>query len=69
MALHDRRVRLLYPTPEGEALLKAVLPGVLRTQDALLAPLPPADRKEFMRLLQALIDAHGEVGDAPVRDA
>ncbi|UUX95182.1 MarR family winged helix-turn-helix transcriptional regulator [Aquabacterium sp. J223] len=67
MAAHDRRVRLLFPTPEGEALLQVLVQGMLRSQDALLEPLPPEDRATFMRLLRALIDAHGDVGKAPPR--
>ena len=60
----DRRVRLLHLTPEGEALLAELTPSMLRTQKRLLEPLPAAERKEFMRMLQAVIAHHDEVGDA-----
>ena len=60
----DRRVRLLHLTPEGETLLAELTPSMLRTQKRLLEPLPAAERKEFMRMLQAVIAHHDEVGDA-----
>jgi DNA-binding MarR family transcriptional regulator len=60
----DRRVRLLHLTPAGEALLAEVTPSVQRTQERILEPLPAAERKEFMRMLQVLITHHAEVGAA-----
>ncbi len=62
---NDRRVRLLTPTPEGLALLAEVEPAMLRAQDRILAPLPRAERKEFMRMLQVLVNANNELSRAP----
>lgn len=62
---HDRRVRLLTPTAEGEALLAQVRPAMLRAQDRILEPLPPAERGEFMRMLQVLVHANNELSRAP----
>ncbi len=62
---HDRRVRLLTPTPDGEALLAEVEPAMLRAQERILAPLPPAQRREFMRMLQVLVSANNELSRAP----
>jgi DNA-binding MarR family transcriptional regulator len=56
----DRRVRNVHPTPEGEALLQAVIPAMLRSQAALLQPLSARERGEFVRLLKKLAFA----GDA-----
>ncbi|MDE2160879.1 MAG: MarR family transcriptional regulator, partial [Burkholderiales bacterium] len=53
----DRRVRRLALTPAGSALLDAVRPGMERAQQRLLAPLPAAERVEFMRMLRLLVTA------------
>ncbi|RYY83636.1 MAG: MarR family transcriptional regulator, partial [Comamonadaceae bacterium] len=57
----DRRVRLLHLTAEGEALLPDLIPPMLRTQQRILDPLPAAERKEFMRMMQAVIAHHDGV--------
>lgn len=62
---HDRRVRLLTATAEGEALVKAVTPAMLRAQERILAPLPAKERKEFLRMLRVLVDANNELSRAP----
>jgi DNA-binding MarR family transcriptional regulator len=59
-APHDRRLRLLTVTPEGEALLAAVLPRVQAVQARLLAPLDDADRAHFLALMRRVVEAHGE---------
>jgi DNA-binding MarR family transcriptional regulator len=60
----DRRVRLLELTAEGEALLDSLTPSMQRTQKRLLEPLSPAERKEFMRMMQLVIGHHDALGDA-----
>ncbi len=61
----DKRVRLLSPTPDGAALLQAVEPAMRTAQQRILAPLPKAERGEFMRMLRALVDANNELSRAP----
>ena len=61
----DGRVRLLEATASGIQLLDAALPGVLRTQDRILAPLSPSERAEFLRMLQRLVVANNELSRAP----
>lgn len=61
----DRRVRLLSVTPTGLSLLAEVLPGMLRAQARMLAPLPEAERSEFMRMLRTLVQANNELSRAP----
>ncbi len=61
----DRRVRLLSLTEAGHRLLAAVIPSMLRTQQRILAPLPSADRDEFVRMLQVLVNANNELSRAP----
>lgn len=60
-APHDRRVRLLTLTPEGEQLLQAVLPAVQAAQHQIVAPLPVADRERFLDMLRTLVEAHEDV--------
>ncbi len=61
----DRRVRLLTLTGEGRELLAALVPSMLRAQERMLAPLPKAQRVEFMRMLRLLVTANNELSRAP----
>jgi DNA-binding MarR family transcriptional regulator len=61
----DRRVRLLSLTSAGQDLLKANQPNMLKAQERILAPLPEAERSEFMRMLRALVTANNELSRAP----
>ncbi|WP_374673885.1 MarR family winged helix-turn-helix transcriptional regulator [Ideonella sp.] len=61
----DRRVRRLSLTEDGEALLADVVPAMRRTQSRILAPLPPAEQAEFMRLLQVLVRENNALSRAP----
>ncbi len=61
----DRRVRLLTLTDAGHQLLGEVQPAMLKTQQRILDPLPPAQRDEFMRMLRVLVDANNELSRAP----
>lgn len=64
----DRRVRLLTLTDAGQRLLAEVLPGVLRAQERILAPLPARDRPRFMAMLSTLVQANNELSRAPRAD-
>lgn len=61
----DRRVRLLTLTDAGRQLLREVVPSMLKTQQRILEPLPPAERDEFVRMLRVLVDANNELSRAP----
>jgi len=61
----DRRVRLLSLTKPGQELLEAIEPDMLKAQERILAPLPKAERAEFMRMLRALVSANNELSRAP----
>ena len=63
----DRRVKLAYLTPEGEALTKRMEAAMLRAQERLVAPLGEADRARLMRSLAALVAANNEFSRAPTR--
>ena len=54
----DRRRKLLWPTPEGEQAVLAMKRSVERVQQRLLKPLAPAERQQFVDLLQKLVTNH-----------
>lgn len=51
----DKRSKTIQATAAGKALLKVSLPKVERVQERLLAPLTPAERETFMRLIRTII--------------
>jgi len=61
----DRRVRLLSLTGAGQSLLAEVLPPMHRAQARMLAPLAPAERPQFMRMLRQLVEANNQLSRAP----
>jgi DNA-binding MarR family transcriptional regulator len=61
----DRRVRRLTLTDAGQALLRAAVPAMMRAQQRILEPLPPAERDEFMRMLRSLVVANNALSRAP----
>jgi DNA-binding MarR family transcriptional regulator len=63
----DRRVKLLYLTKPGAALLRDIMPAVERSQARILEPLKPADRKTLMTLLTQLVDLNNEASRVPLR--
>jgi len=63
----DKRVKLLYLTKAGAALLRAIAPAVDRAQLRMLQPLKPADRKMLMALLSQLVDLNNEASRVPLR--
>ncbi|CCD91081.1 putative transcriptional regulatory protein, MarR family [Bradyrhizobium sp. ORS 375] len=63
----DKRVKLLYLTRPGAALLRNIMPAVDRAQARMLAPLKATDRKMLMTLLSQLVDLNNEVSRVPLR--
>ena len=61
----DKRVRLLTLTTDGADLLQTVEPAMRLAQQRILAPLPRAERAEFMRMLRVLVDGNNELSRAP----
>jgi MarR family transcriptional regulator, lower aerobic nicotinate degradation pathway regulator len=66
-SLEDKRVKLLYVTRPGAALLREIVPAVDRAQARMLQPLKPADRKTLMALLSQLVDLNNEASRVPLR--
>jgi DNA-binding MarR family transcriptional regulator len=63
----DRRVKLLYLTAGGMALLHAVREAVERAQLRMLAPLEASERQTLMKLLVRLVDLNNEASRVPLR--
>ena len=66
-AREDRRVRLLYLTRQGTALLRDIMPSVEKAQARMLQPLKLADRKTLLALLTQLVDLNNEASRVPLR--
>jgi DNA-binding MarR family transcriptional regulator len=52
----DRRLRTLYITDEGTALLEQVSPVIVGVQRWLMEPLTPQEREQFWNVLAKLVD-------------
>jgi DNA-binding MarR family transcriptional regulator len=63
----DKRIKLLYLTRSGAAILRDIIPAVERAQARMLQPLKPADRKTLMALLSQLVDLNNEASRVPLR--
>ena len=63
----DKRVKLLYLTKAGAAVLREIMPSVERAQARMLQPLKPADRKTLLALLTQLVDLNNEASRVPLR--
>jgi DNA-binding MarR family transcriptional regulator len=66
-APEDRRVKLLYLTKAGAALLRHIMPAVDHAQARMLRPLKSADRKTLLALLTQLVDLNNEASRVPLR--
>jgi DNA-binding MarR family transcriptional regulator len=66
-AREDKRVKLLYLTKAGAALLHEIIPAVDRAQARMLQPLKPAERKTLLALLTQLVDLNNEASRVPLR--
>jgi MarR family transcriptional regulator, lower aerobic nicotinate degradation pathway regulator len=66
-APEDKRVKLLYLTKSGTALLRDIMPSVDRAQARMLQPLKPADRKALLALMTQLVDLNNEASRVPLR--
>jgi DNA-binding MarR family transcriptional regulator len=66
-APEDKRIKLLYLTRSGTAILRDIIPAVERAQARMLQPLKPADRKTLLELLSQLVDLNNEASRVPLR--
>jgi len=63
----DKRVKPLYLTKAGAALLREVMMSVDQAQARMLQPLKPSDRKTLLALLIQLVDLNNEASRVPLR--
>ena len=63
----DKRVKLLFLTKPGAALLRDITSSVDRAQARMLQPLKPVDRKALLALLEQLVDLNNEASRVPLR--
>jgi MarR family transcriptional regulator, lower aerobic nicotinate degradation pathway regulator len=63
----DKRVKLLYLTKAGAAILRDITPLVEKAQARMLQPLKAADRKMLLALLTQLVDLNNESSRVPLR--
>ncbi len=63
----DKRVKLLYITRAGAAVLREIMPSVEKAQARMLQPLKPADRKVLLSLITQLVDLNNEASRVPLR--
>lgn len=66
-APEDKRIKLLYLTKSGTAILREIIPAVERAQARMLEPLKPADRKALMGLMVQLVGLNNEASRVPLR--
>lgn len=66
-APEDKRIKLLYLTKSGAAILREIIPAVERAQARMLEPLKPADRKTLLGLMSQLVDLNNEASRVPLR--
>ena len=66
-APEDKRIKLLYLTKSGAAILSDIIPAVERAQARMLEPLKPLERKALMGLMSQLVDLNNEASRVPLR--
>ncbi|MEP7282873.1 MAG: MarR family transcriptional regulator [Rubrivivax sp.] len=67
--LKARRQRSLVLTDAGRAVLARLVPGIQAMNEAMLAPLAPAERRQFMQLLRKFVRLNNAQSRAPRRAA
>ena len=64
----DRRRYSLRLSPQGQDMLKRIVPGAARARERLLSPFSRNDQQTFIRLLQQLVTTLNEDARAPVAE-
>jgi DNA-binding MarR family transcriptional regulator len=66
-APEDKRIKLLYLTRSGVAILRDIIPAVERAQARMLQPLKGTERKTLLALMSQLVDLNNEASRVPLR--
>lgn len=64
---HDKRSRQANITQGGLGIMETLKKGMARSQQRLIEPLSPADRKTFLSLLAELVEANNQYGRAVLK--
>jgi DNA-binding MarR family transcriptional regulator len=62
----DRRKQLLNATAQGHEVIGKIQPMIDRSEQRLLAPLGPSDRRKFIEMLTQLVDVNNVYSRAPL---
>lgn len=60
-SVQDKRSKIAFLTPAGEAILEQARASMMRAQERILAPLAPPFRPAFLAVLTQLIDGNSQV--------
>jgi DNA-binding MarR family transcriptional regulator len=63
----DKRIKLLKLTPQGRTTAQGAEEAVRRTQERILAPLNPGDRRLLLELLAQLVELNNDASRVPQR--
>lgn len=63
----DKRIKLLKLTAQGRSVTRRAEAGVRRTQERILAPLAPKDRRVLLDLLAQLVELNNDASRVPQR--
>lgn len=63
----NQRVKQLFITPAGTALLRSVRETARKVQNRILAPLSKDERAAFMRCLERLVDINNSYSRVPLK--
>ncbi|MFZ5690333.1 MAG: MarR family winged helix-turn-helix transcriptional regulator [Pseudomonadota bacterium] len=63
----DKRIKLLKLTAQGRTVTRRAEAAVRRTQDRILAPLAPKDRRVLLELLAQLVELNNDASRVPQR--
>jgi DNA-binding MarR family transcriptional regulator len=66
-SLSDKRQKLLYLTADGQQKISQLKLRVEKVQERILSPLSKDEAKQFLRLLEKMVDASNGVSRAPLR--
>lgn len=64
---HDKRSRQANITPQGLVLMEEMKDNMARSQQRLIEPLSPANRKLFLSLLTEVVEANNQYGRAALK--
>ena len=62
----DRRKQLLNATAQGHEVVRRIQPMIDRSEQRILAPLSPSDRRKFMEMLTQLVNVNNVYSRAPL---